>query len=271
MNVVHFFYNRLPIFIFTLFSLWQLPASADNGLRCLVEAYPQFLSPETDINGNELLWLDGTRMIYDDGKQYTDFEELLNNGDLKEQLSIPYSLAPLTQAPAFNEDAGRIRHIDFFKKMYGSTEAQVRKQLKKVSWLPSKTSILFSSVNGADEALAEVGKRIAQQPDLIAYVSNPVGSFNWRTIQGTSRLSNHSFGTAVDFQLPKNLYKYWLWGGCKPNKPCTYPTQVLQDTKLQRIVTIFEEFGFIWGGKWYHFDTMHFEYRPELIHCSTNH
>jgi hypothetical protein len=31
------------------------------------------------------------------------------------------------------------------------------------------------------------------------------------------------------------------------------------------IVDIFEKQGFIWGGKWYHFDTMHFEYRPELL------
>ena len=23
--------------------------------------------------------------------------------------------------------------------------------------------------------------------------------------------------------------------------------------------------GFIWGGRWYHYDTMHFEYRPELL------
>jgi hypothetical protein len=28
-------------------------------------------------------------------------------------------------------------------------------------------------------------------------------------------------------------------------------------------VEIFERHGFIWGGKWYHYDTMHFEYRPE--------
>jgi D-alanyl-D-alanine carboxypeptidase len=27
----------------------------------------------------------------------------------------------------------------------------------------------------------------------------------------------------------------------------------------------FERAGFIWGGKWYHFDTFHFEYRPEII------
>jgi len=28
---------------------------------------------------------------------------------------------------------------------------------------------------------------------------------------------------------------------------------------------IFERNGFIRGAKWYHFDSMHFEYRPELI------
>ena len=33
----------------------------------------------------------------------------------------------------------------------------------------------------------------------------------------------------------------------------------------KEIVDIFERHGFIWGGKWYHYDTMHFEYRPELL------
>ena len=31
------------------------------------------------------------------------------------------------------------------------------------------------------------------------------------------------------------------------------------------IIRVFEKHGFIWGGYWYHFDTMHFEYRPELL------
>jgi hypothetical protein len=25
---------------------------------------------------------------------------------------------------------------------------------------------------------------------------------------------------------------------------------------------------FIWGGKWYHHDTMHFEYRPEIVRAA---
>ena len=31
------------------------------------------------------------------------------------------------------------------------------------------------------------------------------------------------------------------------------------------IVRVFEAHGFVWGGKWYHYDTMHFEYRPEIL------
>jgi hypothetical protein len=34
------------------------------------------------------------------------------------------------------------------------------------------------------------------------------------------------------------------------------------------IVRVFERHGFIWGGRWRHYDTMHFEYRPELIGCT---
>jgi len=32
----------------------------------------------------------------------------------------------------------------------------------------------------------------------------------------------------------------------------------------QSVVDAFERQGFIWGGKWNHYDTMHFEYRPEF-------
>jgi hypothetical protein len=32
----------------------------------------------------------------------------------------------------------------------------------------------------------------------------------------------------------------------------------------EKVIRAFEYEGFIWGGKWIFFDTMHFEYRPEL-------
>ena len=39
----------------------------------------------------------------------------------------------------------------------------------------------------------------------------------------------------------------------------------LQTAYPREIVAAFEAQGFIWGGKWYHYDIMHFEYRPELL------
>ena len=33
----------------------------------------------------------------------------------------------------------------------------------------------------------------------------------------------------------------------------------------QKVIEIFENNGFLWGGKWVIWDNMHFEYRPEVI------
>jgi hypothetical protein len=33
----------------------------------------------------------------------------------------------------------------------------------------------------------------------------------------------------------------------------------------EQVIEAFEENGFIWGGKWHRFDTVHFEYRPEIL------
>ena len=54
---------------------------------------------------------------------------------------------------------------------------------------------------------------------------------------------------------------YWRWNG-PVDREKTVP---FKNRILHRIVEIFERHGFIWGGKWYHYDTMHFEYRPEMM------
>ena len=52
-----------------------------------------------------------------------------------------------------------------------------------------------------------------------------------------------------------------LLGLVKPDADGHFP---YKNEIPREIVDIFEKHGFIWGGKWYHYDTMHFEYRPEL-------
>jgi D-alanyl-D-alanine carboxypeptidase len=69
-------------------------------------------------------------------------------------------------------------------------------------------------------------------------------------------MSMHAYGAAIDLNL--KFSDYWLWQ--KKADPIPYRNRMPQE-----IVDIFERHGFIWGGKWYHYDTMHFEYRPELL------
>ena len=193
-----------------------------------------------------------------------DFNAKLTHGELLDQLAQPYPLDfPI---PEQNADPGRIRNDAFFAAMYGKTETAVRQHLVSIRWAPSGKNLQFNQVNGAAQALQAVGEEIMQHPSLAAYLTKPVGTFNYRVISGTKRRSAHAFGIAIDFTLPNGLGIYWQWSGCKANAPCAYPQKLIQDPKLKQIVGIFEKHGFIWGGKWYHYDSVHFEYRPELLH-----
>jgi hypothetical protein len=70
----------------------------------------------------------------------------------------------------------------------------------------------------------------------------------------------HAYGAAIDINAARA--DYWRWPLVHVG-PVNYRNHVPFE-----IVEIFEKHGFIWGGKWYHFDTMHFEYRPELLESS---
>ena len=85
------------------------------------------------------------------------------------------------------------------------------------------------------------------------------GTFLWRTVAGTPRLSVYSFGAAIDLNVARS--SYWAWSGYREGqRGITY-----RNAFPLKVVDVFERHGWIWGGRWYHHDTMHFEYRPELF------
>ena len=87
--------------------------------------------------------------------------------------------------------------------------------------------------------------------------ANRVLTFAWRPIANTTRMSAHSYGVAIDIVVGKS--NYWEWEK-KPDGSLVWANKI-----PQAIVDAFEAEGFAWGGRWYHYDTMHFEYRPELL------
>ena len=92
---------------------------------------------------------------------------------------------------------------------------------------------------------------------MTQYLVPSAGTYNCRPIANTTRLSVHAFGAALD--INDQFSDYWEWSkGAGRHRE-------LANRVPGAIGEIFERHGFIWGAKWYHFDTMHFEYRPEII------
>ena len=235
-----------------------IPAAADPAIDTLIASYPDFLA---STDGKDLIWKDGTRMAVSDGKTGKSFEQLLNEPDIKDQFAFPYPLGIKLKHPAVNEDPGRIRYEPLFLKMYGNCrKGEVARHLKSVNWLPSRGGgrIRATTVNGVADRLAAVSRDLEKLPaKLTRFIVPTSGTYNCRVIAGTRRLSVHAFGAAID--LNARFGNYWRWS--KPNGG-----DIRWKNRLPlAIVEVFERHGFIWGGKWYHYDTLHFEYRPELI------
>ena len=116
----------------------------------------------------------------------------------------------------------------------------------------------YRAAQSLKNVAALLEKLIAQFPVYKKYLYPPLGgTFAWRYIAHEKNLSMHSFGVAIDINTTYS--NYWLWE--------TGSDGILHfRNRIPPIIAeIFEQNGFVWGGKWYHYDTMHFEYRPELL------
>ncbi len=236
------------------------PASdAGRSPEALLAAYRDVLA---GIDNGMLVWKDGTRMRLDDGKGSKSLEAMLVDPDIEDMFAQAYPIGKAGTPPRYQHDPGRVRYQPLFDKMYGNCQqGGVRPNLVTVEWLPKHGGgkVLFSAVNGAARQLSKVSAELDRLPKhLIAYLTPSAGTYNCRVIAGTGRLSMHAYGIAIDINLQHA--NYWRW--TKPDAQGRYP---YKNRIPHEIVRIFERHGFIWGGKWYHYDTMHFEYRPELL------
>lgn len=219
--------------------------------QALLAAYPDMIK---EIRDNHLILANGEEVVYDDGKT-KDFLGRLDDSDVEDMFYDVYRLPD--PEPAYQFDPGRSRSEVLYKAMYGNSSGAVAKNLVGVEWFGQ--NVKFTSINGAADSLKAVAKEIAGHPELKPYLKSS-GTFYWRPVRGAKRMSAHSYGIAFDIGVDKS--DYWQWKG----KTNDENVKVAYANKIPReIVEIFQKHGFIWGGAWYHYDTMHFEFRPELL------
>ncbi len=244
------------LYVIALSGLCVTAWAADHRL-CFIKAYPgAALAKDQNIKFN------GQRFLWHDNKK-KNFKEMLNAPSLKDTLSIPYHQGPIPKHIAKNQDPGRFRHQNFLKAIYGNNRQNISRNLIKITWpFGKKRSIRFNQNNQAAKALKKVIQNLKQLPKKYRpYLKNIGGSFSYRTIAGTKRLSAHSYGIAIDINVKRS--DYWRYH----KKNLTRENIPYQNKIPLAIVKAFEKEGFIWGGRWYHYDTMHFEYRPEFLSC----
>jgi hypothetical protein len=233
--------------------------STKRDLLVLMMAYPGFIKGfEKDKNGLiSLIMKSGGKILYNDKKKKM-FDEDMADADLQDSLSLPYPLTDYTKLAEGNSDPGRFRPYAFFNAIYGNGEKAIKANLTSVNL--GSVKVKFNKSNGASAALKKVfdklNSMIAAEPDIKSSVYPLSGTFKYRYIAGTELLSMHSFGIAIDLHAKENP---------SHNTISRKNGQKRIDTFPRGVVSAFEANGFIWGGKWAHFDIMHFEYRPEII------
>ncbi|HEX2735505.1 MAG TPA: M15 family metallopeptidase [Polyangiaceae bacterium] len=201
-------------------------------------------------------WLElgpGKRLQFDDHKTKSS-EERIAHPDLQDMFYGAYSTAEIAPIVDPDEDPGRYRVDELFLATYGDSPDAVRAKLRTVT-LSEQHLPVHERAESAFKALAEpLTKLVAAQPEIAPILQNLGGTFNWRNIAGTEQKSAHSFGVSLDVNT--QFSDYWRWQQPKP---------VWRNRIPKELVALFEAHGFIWGGRWFHYDTMHFEYRPELL------
>jgi hypothetical protein len=232
------------------------PPDLKDHLSRLVRAYPDWIK---GFDEQYLILKDGRKFAISDGSTAKTFDELLTRPDLDDMFYAAYPAGTTPRRPPENGDPGRVRFEPLFVAMYGDCfKRRITGNMRTIDWLPRHRGgrVLVTTVNGVDKALAAVSSELDKLPgSFVKYLKPTSGVFSCRRIAGSTARSMHAYGAAID--INEKLGDYW-----RRNKGGALPWK---NRVPIEIVRIFERHGFIWGGYWYHYDTMHFEYRPELL------
>ena len=274
----------LVLFILLLFSIntafsqnQGISANGELALRAFQKCFPDKVSDiiydDNDwaiIAGGETFYWAGGRLLPKVEKDKAD-----NYGPhmfylVPEKPSPPDTFSPQYIETLRSRGAGEARlerkdtHRGFQEIIYGAkSQKEIEGQIKSIEFLGFKVSVhkdIAEPLNRIDAAI----RKLDGGKEFISSLSS-IGGYSWREIKGTQRMSYHSWGLAIDIQ-PKALGGkaiYWLWERGRNKDWMLVPLDKRWNPPI-RIIQLFEQEGFIWGGKWPLYDNMHFEYRPEL-------
>ncbi len=260
--------------------LLQHPSSERGYILSITLAYSTLIDDLAYKKNSAAFLIHGTWIYYDEGRMTS--KAYIADTQYR-SIFYPYSLKPLTQAFTPAETLAYTRPIDFYQALLNvscctretqraaaiSTEvAHATREHRFLNNTLRMHPLAGKALEAVDAELDELRKHDARVHAFLSKIQNAFGYANKTVLRSQSaNISMHALGLAVDI-IPRSYEGkevYWVW--TRNNYPKRW-----KDIPLEKrwavphaVVRVFQKHGFIWGGKWNNFDTIHFEYRPELI------
>ena len=244
-------------------------------------AYPDKKMKVYEKEGDWCIELDGMIFAWADGR-LLPFSRRVEAENYGKQIIYPNTGKPRNPKAYTQEDIAELmkkgtkaalaaeKPVDntFSQFLFQTNDRIVtERNIRSMSFLGHRLNVhkmvipFFEKIDREIKAAAKTDKETAK---FVADISE-IGGYNWRTIDGTAgRRSYHSYGLAIDIAVKGNKKPtYWEWVRTWNSKWMLVPQSSLW-LPPETVIKIFEKYGFVWGGTWDEYDTMHFEYRPEL-------
>jgi flavodoxin len=269
---------------------------AEDMVKLFSAAYSGRLGPPVFQDGDWTVEMDGIRWYYAQGR-FLPQEDAERPEDFRPQFLYRYSPEPpqspdeenpwqvlanqiisRRQSPGFfpsyrsaiNQGANRSPFFEALWRARGKAEAFSHQQW--IDFLGRSVQIHQDIAAPLGRVEARIQELAKDEPEVQGWLKSlhSITGWNWRNVAGSENRSFHSYGIAVDL-LMKNqpgMETYWQWTAAKGIDWRSVPVEKRQNPPAL-VIRAFEEQGFIWGGRWQRYDTMHFEYHPELLILGT--
>ena len=238
----------------------------DVRVRAFLHAYGSFVDSVIYRDDDLVFSLAGKAIYFQDGRMLA--EDRLDRRDRCDPIFYRYPLDALSEPPPLPDEPVRFC-TDLQEAMWGRTETEIRRKARSTRFIDRR---MFVNDVVAD-ALLDVERdllAIAHDDDAVAeWIDDTEVAYSFldRGIAGTATRSHHAWGLAVDF-VPSSYegrQVYWRWTRAWNRSGWDRTPLEQRWSPPVAVIEVFERHGFLWGGKWAHFDNIHFEYRPEII------
>lgn len=157
----------------------------------------------------------------------------------------------------------------FFDYIYsGEKQSSIEPLIKSITFLGKRTRVhekVLPALRRVETRITELAKTDEEVKTFVSKIKS-ADAYHWRLIDGTNRKSFHSLGIAQDF-IPTRITGEIFWSWARDKNPSGWAITPISKRWVPptKVIQIYEEEGFIWGGKWALWDNMHFEYHPEIL------